>query len=67
MQGETPAPYNTENFKKMKKIYFSPETEVIDIKLEAPILMESGGGINDDGSASTSEGGSDNPSEDYGW
>lgn len=51
----------------MKKTYFSPETEVIDIKLEAPILMASGGGINDDGSASTSEGGSDNPSEDYGW
>lgn len=52
----------------MKKTYFSPETEVIDIKLEAPILMESGGGINDDGSVNTgSQSETTNPSEDYGW
>lgn len=51
----------------MEKIYFSPELEVVELKLKAAILMESGGGINDDGSATTGEGGSDNPSEDYGW
>lgn len=53
--------------KKMKQTYFSPELKVVELNLQAAILMESGGGIKDDGSVNTGEGGSTNPSEDYGW
>lgn len=51
----------------MKKTYFSPELEVVELKINAHLLEGSGGGISDNGEAGTGEGGSDNPSEDYGW
>ena len=41
--------------------------EVVEINNKSAILMTSGGGIADDGHVNTGGGGSDNPSEDYGW
>jgi len=52
---------------KMKKNYFSPEFEVIEVKLQSHLLEASGGGIKDNGEANTGQGGSENPGEDYGW
>ena len=51
----------------MKKTYFAPELEVFEVNMKAAVLMESGGGIKDNGEANTGDGGSENPSEDYGW
>ena len=56
----------------MKKNYFSPEFEVVELNLEAGILTGSdmtgdttGGGIGDDGSAGKSDG--DTDPGDFGW
>lgn len=50
-----------------KRLYLEPEMEVVEINNKSAILMMSGGGIGDNGQATTGEGGSENPTEDYGW
>lgn len=51
----------------MKKTYFSPEVELVELEIETSILFESGGGIADDNTANTSDDEVDNPSEEFGW
>ena len=51
----------------MKKTYLTPELEEIVFEIEAPILVDSEGGINDDGSANQNGNTSSDPSTDYGW
>jgi len=54
----------------MKKIYFSPEFEIVDFAMEAPLLSDSdivGGGINDDNSISSDTTPSEDPAGDFGW
>ncbi len=49
----------------MKKTYFTPETELIDFELEGAIMITSGGGISDDGSANKDD--SETDPGDFGW
>ena len=48
-------------------MYLEPEMEILEIDNLSAILMASGGGISDDGKAGIGEGGSEDPTEDYGW
>jgi len=66
----TPATFKSKKIsKKMKKTYFAPELEVFEVNMKAAVLMESGGGIKDNGEVNTGDNDShsDNPNEDYGW
>ncbi len=53
----------------MKKIYLTPSTEEIIVEMNSTILNASatGGGIEDDNSASTDNTPSDDPNSDFGW
>ena len=61
-----PCKRKTKKKGKMKKTYFSPETELIDFELQAAIMITSGGGISDDGSASKDDSDDTDPG-DFGW
>lgn len=49
----------------MKKTYFFPECEEVNVELESNLLTVSGGGIADDGSATKSD--DDTDPGDFGW
>lgn len=51
----------------MKKIYVTPELEEVKFEIEAPILVESGGGIADDGSATKTDDPVSDPNSQFGW
>jgi len=51
----------------MKKNYFAPESEVVELQVKTALLAGSGGGVGDDYSSDKDDTPSTNPDDDFGW